>query len=236
MGYPLCMGMRWGSAALVGLALVATPSSALAKPADVATTRALARATDALVRAASPDVPRGLAAVKRYSVQTAAQCPGVALESPQNHDSEQLANELVGALTIVGYRTAAAPIATFAHAVAGLSWSNHRLTRAVRTLAHKLRGISTMALPDVCGDIRAWVASHYATLPANTVQFDQRYSAVELEAEEAPTIISLATPYASPADFPVLRHVERLEAKLAEAEAHAVEYYVHLMNALDLQQ
>jgi hypothetical protein len=230
------MRMRWGSTALIGLALAATPSSALAKPGDVATTRALARATDALVRAASPDVPKGLAAVKRYTVQLAAQCPGVALESPQNHDSEQLDNELVGALTIVGYRTAAAPIATFAHAVAGLSWSNHRLTRAVRTFARKLRGVSTMAVPDVCGDIQAWVSSHYATLPASTIQFDQRYSAVELEAEETPTIISLATPYASPADFPVLRHVERLEAKLAEAEAHAVEYYVHLVDTLHLQQ
>jgi hypothetical protein len=230
------MGMRWVWALLVGVALATTPTSALAKPADVATTRRLALATDALVRAASPDVARGLAAVKRYAMQTAAQCPGVALESPQNHDSEQLSNELVGAMTAAGYHTAAAPIATFAHAVAGLHWSNPRLTRAVRTLARKLQGLSTLAVPNLCGDIQAWVTSRYATLPASTVQFDQRYSAVELEAEETPLIISLATPYASPIDFTVLRHVERLEAKLAEAEAHAVEYYVHLMNALDLQQ
>lgn len=229
------MGMRWVSALLVGLALAITPASALAKPGDVATTRRLALATDALVRAATPDVPRGLAAVRRYAAQTAAQCPGVALESPQDHDSEQLSNELVGAMTAVGYRTAAAPIATFAHAVEGLRWSNHRLTRAVHTLARKLQGISTLATPNLCGDIQAWVASHYTTLPASTVQFDRRYAAVETEAEEVPLIISLATPYASPVNFTVLRHVERLEAKLAEAEAHAVESYVHLMNALDLQ-
>ncbi len=230
------MLVRSASVLLAGIALAVAPPAASAKSGDVATTQALARATDTLVRAARPDIGRALAAVKSFANQTAAQCPQVAKGSPQDHDSEQLDNEVVGAMTAVGYRTAAAPIATFAHAVGGLHWSNRRLTHAVRTFATKLKGLSTLAVPNLCADIGGWVSSGYATLPASTTQFDQRYSAVDPEAEESPRIIRLATPYATPSDVPVLHRVERFEAQLAEAEATGVAYYTHLMNSLELNQ
>ncbi len=230
------MGIRSVSVLLVGAALAVAPSAASAESADVATTQALARATNTLVRASEPDIAKALANVKSFANQTVAQCPHVAADSPQDHDSEQLDNEVAGALTTVGYRTAAAPIATFAHAVKGLHWSNGRLTRAVRTFATKLVGLSTLAVPSLCGDIGAWVSGGYTTLPASTVQFDQRYSEVDPEAEESPLIIKLATPYGTPSDVPVLHRVERFEAQLAEAEANGVEYYVHLMNSIELKQ
>jgi hypothetical protein len=217
-------------------ALATAPQAALAESGDVATTQALANATNTLVNAARPDIHKALTAVKSYADQTAAQCPRVAMESPQNHDSEQLDNEVVGAMTVVGYRTAAAPIAAFDRAVKGLHWSNGRLTRAVRTFATKLVGLSTLAVPNLCGDIGAWVSSSFATLPASTIAFNQRYTAVDPEAEESPLIIRLATPYALPRDVPILHRVERFEAQLAEAEANAVEFYSHLMNSLELNQ
>ncbi|HWX46045.1 MAG TPA: hypothetical protein VNY52_12080 [Solirubrobacteraceae bacterium] len=220
--------------AFAGLALAVAPPAAFAKSGDVAATQALARATDTLVRAASPDVNRALATVRSFTNQIAAQCPQAAAGSPQDHNSEQLSNEVVGAMTAVGYRTAATPIAAFARAVRGLRWSNHRLTRAVRTFASKLVGLSTLATPNLCGDIEGWVAGGYATLPASTVQFDRHYVTVEPEAEESPLILRLAAPYTTPADLPILHRVEHLEAQLAEAEAHAVAYYVHVMNALAL--
>jgi hypothetical protein len=230
------MAMRSASVLLAALAFAVAPPAALAKQGNVAATQALARATDTLVRAARPDIGRGLAAVKSYANQIAAQCPGVATGSPQDHDSEQLDNEVVGAMTTVGYHTAAAPIAAFAGTVKRLRWSDHRLTHAVRTFATKLEGLSTLATPDLCGDIGGWVSSGYATLPASTIQFNQRYSAVDTEAEEVPLIVNLAMPYASPSDFSVLRRVERFEARLGEAEAQAVEYYTHLMGSLKLNQ
>jgi hypothetical protein len=221
---------------LAGLALAVTSPAAPAKAGDAAATQALARATDALVRAASPDVPRGLAAVKRYASQTAAQCPRVAAGSPQDHNSEQLDDELIGAMTVVGYRTAATPIATFAHAVKGLHWSNRRLTRTVRTFATKLQDLSRLATPNVCGDIEAWAASGFKTLSASTVPFVRRYLAVTPEAEEVPLMIRLLMPYATPSDVPILHRVERLETRLGEAEAAAVETYSRLILALELNQ
>ncbi len=235
MGERLVAGSVVAGLVCVVLA-AAAPSAVLASSPNVAATQALARATNTLVSAARPEIGRALADVKSYTNQVAAQCPRVAARSPQNHDSEQLDNEVAGALTTVGYRTAAAPIATFAHAVKGLHWSNGRLTRAVRTFATKLVGLSTLAVPSLCGDIGAWVSGGYTTLPASTVQFDQRYSEVDPEAEESPLIIKLATPYGTPSDVPVLHRVERFEAQLAEAEANGVEYYVHLMNSIELKQ
>ena len=230
------MGRRSFLVLCAGSVLALTPTVALASSGDEAATQALARATNTLVLAATPDVPRGLAAVKRYASQLAGQCPGAAVGSPQNYDSNQLDDELIGAMTVVGYRTAAAPIATFAHAVRGLSWSNRRLTRTVRTFATKLQELSTLAVPDLCGDIEAWTASAFKTLPASTVPFVRHFLAVTPEAEEVPLMIRLLMPYATPSDVPILHRVERLEARLGEAEAAAVETYSKLIIALELHQ
>jgi hypothetical protein len=224
------------SGLLVGLLLGVAPGSALASSSDVATTRVLSRATDALVRAANPEVPRGLASAKRYAGQIASQCPAAAAGSPQNHEAEQLDDEVIGAMTTVGYRVAARPVATFARAVRGLHWSNHRLTRAVKTFTTKLAGLTKLATPDVCADIRAWAASGYQTVPASTVAFDKHYYATSPDAEEVPLIIDLVMPYAVPADVPVLHRVERLETRLGEAEAQAVEAYSRLIISLELKQ
>ena len=138
-------------------------------------------------------------------------------------------------MTVAGYSTAAGPIATFAHAVRGLHWSNARLTRAVQTFAAKLQKLSTLALPNVCGDVQSWAASGFTTVPASTAQFVPHYLAVTPEAEEVPLMIHLLMPYASPSDFPILRRVERLETRLGEAEAAAVETYSRVIMALELQ-
>jgi hypothetical protein len=221
---------------LAGLALVSAPGVALAGSGDVAATQSLARATDTLVRAATPEVSKGLAAARRYASGIAAKCPRAAAGSPMNQASEQLDDEVIGAMTIAGYSVAAGPIATFGRSVHGLHWSNARLTRAVKTFAAKLQKLSTSTLPDVCGDIQAWAASGYKTLPATTVPFVRHYLQVTPEAEEVPLIIRLVTPYATPSDFPILRRVERLETKLGEAEAAAVESYSRLILALELNQ
>lgn len=233
----MSVGRRGVTVLLAGvLAAALVPGSATAASRNVAATQALARATNTLVVAATPEVPHGLAAAEHYAAGLIAQCPDVAANSPQNYDSEQLDDELIGAMTTVGYHVAAAHIAVFAHAVGGLSWTNSRLTRAVHRFAHRLLGLSKLATPNVCGDIQAWTASGFQTLPASTVAFDKAYLGITPEAYEVPLIIQLATPYASPSEIPVLKRVERLEEKLGEAEAEAVEYYSRVIISLELKQ
>jgi hypothetical protein len=221
---------------LVGLVLGVTPSGALASSADVATTQRLARATNTLVRAVTPDVPRGLAAAEHFAARIASECPEAAVGSPQNKESEQLDNEVIGAMTVVGYHVAAAPVATFARAVRGLHWSNGRLTRALRRFVTRLAGLTKLTPPNVCADVKSWAASSYQTVPPSTFAFEHTYFATDPEAEEVPLIIRLATPYATPSEIPVLKRVERLEVKLGEAEAAAVESYSRLISSLNLNQ
>jgi hypothetical protein len=224
-------------AALV-FALAATPSAAqAAAPAssgDVAATSAYIRAGYAALHAATAKLPAAKAAIVGLTNRIVGECPKAAAGSPQNEESEQLSNELVGALTVAAYRTEAGPIAAFAHAVKGLHWSSRKLTRAIHTSAVKLRGLSTLAVPDVCGAVRSWAAVGFRTLPAATIDFNKRYSAVNVEAEEVP--FRLLVPYERGSDASLVRRIERYEGALGEFEANAVKYYVQVMDTLELQQ
>jgi hypothetical protein len=220
-------------AALVGaLALAARPPAALARSQNAAATRAYIQANYALVRAARSHLAAGEAALKSLARQTAGECPLAAAGSPESHDAEQLSNEVVGALTVVAYRPDGAAMATFARAVGGLRWSDRALTRKVKTYATQLQGLATLAAPDVCGDVKAWAADGFQTLPASTVQFNQRYNAVDVEAEQVP--LRLLAPYESAHEASLAHRTKRLEAPLAEAEANAVADYTQILDALEL--
>ena len=222
---------------VASLALATTQQAASAESAaDAVSTRTLSRATKVLLRAARPDLPKGLANAKRYATEVSAQCPKAAAESPQNHGSEQLDDEVIAGMTVVGYRTAAGPIKAFYHAVKGLHWSSTKLTRAVNTFATKLDKFVSLSIPSLCGDIKEWVASGYKTLTPSTVQFLKQYNAVDPEAEEGPLILRLARPYATAGDIPLFHSIESFESELAETEAHAVFSYKNLMNTLELNQ
>lgn len=222
---------------LASLALATVSQAASARSAaDMAATRALSRATKTLLSAARPDLPKGLAAVKRYAHEVATECPQAASKSPQNQGSEQLDFEVVGAMTVVGYRTGAGPIKAFYRAVKGLHWSNPKLTRAVKIFATKLDKLVGLTVPSLCGDVKEWVASGYKTLSASTTQFLQQYNADDPEAEEGPLIMRLARPYATVGDISLFHSIEDFESKLAETEAHAVFAYKDLMNGLELNQ
>jgi hypothetical protein len=224
--------MRFASILLAAFALAATPSAALARSENAAATRAYVEANYALVRAARANLAAGEAAVKSLAAQIAEQCPLAAAGSPENYDSEQLSNEIVGAMTVDVYRPDAAAMATFARAVGRLRWSNPKLTHSVRTYATQIKGLSTLAMPEVCGDVKAWAASGYKTLPASSVQFDKTYYAVDIEAEEVP--LRLLAPYESARTASLLRRTKRLEAPLAQAEANAVADYTKILDALNL--
>lgn len=228
------MVLRFASILLAALVLAVAPSAALANPRDAAATRTYIRANYALVRTARANLAAGEAALKGLVRQITGECPLAAAGSPQNHDSEQLSDEVVGAMTLLVYRPDAAAMGAFAHAVGGLRWSNRRLTRTVSTYAAQLEGLTTLALPNVCGDVRAWAASGYRSLPASTAQFDQRYNADAFEAEEVP--LRLLAPYESASEASLVRRTKRLEAPLAEAEANAVADYTQILDALKLNQ
>jgi hypothetical protein len=218
------------AAALVLVATTAAP--ALADRSDAAATRAYIQADYALVHTAKVNLATSEAALQKLRRRIAAECPKAAAGSPQDTDSEQLSNELVGAMTIVAIGPDARAVAAFARTVDRLHWSNAALTRKVHSYAAQLKTLSMLATPDVCGDVKAWAAGHYQALPASTVSFDSRYYKVEVAVGEVPA--KLLAPSEQPDERLVLAHAERIEGQLSEAEANAVYTWGHIMESLAL--
>ena len=226
------MGMRTLILLATALVLATTPASALAGSGDTAATSAYIQADYTLVHTARVNLATSEGNLQKLRRRIKAECPRVAAGSPQDTDSEQLSNELVGAMTIVAIRPDVHAVAVFAHTVAHLHWSNGALTRKVRSYAARLRTLSMLAAPNVCADVKAWVASRYQTLPASNLSFDSRYYQVEVAVGEAPA--KLLAPSEQPGERTTLAHAQRLEGQLTEAEANAVYTWGHMMESLAL--
>jgi hypothetical protein len=240
----LCvMTARLAALPLALAALALMPAAALARSHKVAThrgspsslaTRTYIKANYTLVSAARANLAPAKAAITNLGATVAGECPLVAAEAPQNHDAEQLSNEVVGALEVAAYQPDRESMLAFAHAIHVLRWSNRKLTRAVDGYATKLEGFTTLAPPNICADVKAWVASDYATLPASTIAFDKGFYTFDIEAEEVP--LRLLRPYESATEASLLHRTQRLEAPLAEFEADAVSDYSEILNSLKLPQ
>lgn len=214
------------------LILAATSFPAFANSGDVAATRAYIQADYALVHAARVNLKTSEAALQKLRRQIASECPKAAAGSPQDTNSEQLSNELVGAMTIAAIGPDVRAVAVFAQTVRRLHWGNAALTRKVHTYATRLHTLSVLPPPNVCADVKAWSASGYRTLPASALSFDSRYYKVEVAVGEVPA--RLLSPSERPDERPILAHAQRIEGQLSEAEANAVYTWDHIMGSLAL--
>jgi hypothetical protein len=197
-------------------------------------TRAYVKANYALVDFARANLPAAKTAITSLGSTVSGECPLVAAEAPQDHQAEQLSNEVVGALEVAAYQPDKESMVAFAHTVRALHWSNRKLTDMVHTYATKLEGFIALAAPNICADVKAWAASGYSTLPASTVAFDKGYYAYDIEAEEVS--LRLLRPYESATEASLLRRTRQLEEPLAEFEAEAVSDYSEILDSLKLPQ
>ena len=139
---------------------------------------------------------------------------------------------VIGAMVTSAYNTDVPAGRSFIRAAAGLRWSNHGLTSTVQSYVGKLKVLIGLAPPNVCADVRAWVASDYQTLPASTVRFDQQFMPNWVAIGELPSALA---PYERPSERAVLRRTNALEEQLTEFEAgDGVETWWNTMNALVL--
>jgi hypothetical protein len=225
------------------LALAAAPAHALATPghvtknaatgANAATTKEYIQADYTLAHTARVNMRTGEAAIESLRRTLVAECPKAAAASPENEAASALSNEVIGAMSVVFIRSDVPAVTTFAETVTQLHWSNPKLTRKVDVYATKFRTLAALELPDVCGDVRAWAASGYKTLPTSTTQFDERYKANDVGIGEVPA--RLLAPYENPREHGVLALTKQCERELVEAEARAVEPWSKILDALNLQ-
>jgi hypothetical protein len=200
---------------------------------DVATTEAYVRADYALVLGGHRDIPTAHARILALRGRLRSECPGVVAGSPQNEDSEALTWELIGSMTIAGYQPGLAAAAKFSRAVSKLSWSDASLTRAVRKYTRQGLAQVRTPPPDVCGDLRAWKASGYTTLPATTIHFKQTFFENYVGIGFMPKQLARLVPASLKA---VVQRARHYEEALAEFEAHEVETFAAIIDSLGLHQ
>lgn len=217
---------------LVALALALLPANALAAGGDSVATATYVRANFALVSSAHAKQGAAEAALQSLLARVRRECPLLVAGSPQNEASEKLTDELVGSMHLVALKTFAGAIGSYAQSAARLRWSNPKLTRAVHTYARELLAQSRLAIPDFCGELRAWKSSGYATLPAATLPFNKSFYSVFVGIGLLPT--KLLAPSLSSAQRGVVRSTLKLENDVIEFEANAVETWGSIMDAAGL--
>jgi hypothetical protein len=225
---------RWIGVALAAvLALAAAPAGALAGAGDVSATRSYVQANYTLVQTASSKIKTAEAAIAGLAQRITGECARAAANSPEDPDSEQLSNEVIGAIVLTAYHTEVPAGTRFVRATASLRWSSRGLTNAVQSYVSNIRVLTKLAPPNVCTDVRAWVASGYQTLPANTVRFDQQFMPNWVAIGELPHGLS---PFERPDEASIIRRSGQDEYQITEAEANAgVNTWDEIMNTLVLQ-
>jgi hypothetical protein len=225
--------LRSLATALAVLAVGTVPAAASTTPQDAASTHAYLVASYAALHAVVNEWPTVETDIHRLDMGLQAECPDVGAGSPQSAEEQKLSDEVIGALWATSYRADAAIVRRFLHAVDPLKWSNPQVTRDARAYARNLHAMTVLAVPDLCADARAWIASGYTTVPADTEQFDRHVEAIEIK--ELPR--KLLAPYLASADQALMARVEHEARRFEELEfVHGQDDWNTLLETLALNQ
>ena len=225
--------VRLAAALIATLAVVALiPASTLADRGNVAVTRAYIQANYRLVQAAASRIGPIEGALRGVVRRVRSECPMAAASSPQDADSEQLSNEVIGAMVTAAVPLVEVPAAREFVRIAGrLTWSDRALTRTVHAYVSKSKRLAALAPPKLCSDVKSWAASGFRTLPASTVVFAPAFMSVWIAPGELPAALAR---YETPGERPLLRRTNQLEREFTEMEARAVETWGEIMDTLAL--
>lgn len=216
------------AATLSGLPVAAAAASAT----DSASARAYVQADLALVLAAKAHLRAAEAAPLKVLAQVRRECPAAAAGSPQDPESTQMSNEVIGAMVLSAYHLDVPAIERFIARTSRLAWSDARLRRTVRAYAADLRVLVRLPAPQLCADVRAWVAGGYTALPESTVRFDRQFMPAWVAVGMLPGGLRA---HLSPNDTAAFARAQAIEVQITDAEARAVESWGRIMNELGLE-
>jgi len=226
------MGTRGPICLLVAtlcLAMASTPTPALASSGNAASTQAYVQAGYAALRVGVSRLARSEAGPLHVLAQVQHECPQVGANSPQDDESTQMSDEVIGAMVVSAIAPDLPAIRTFIHAVAGLRWSSGGLTHSIRAYTSDWKTLVSLSAPNLCGDVKAWGADGFRALPASTVTFVAKF----MPAWVAPGFLpAQLTRYESSATRALVARCNRLEQQLTELEVREVAHYNDIMNAL----
>jgi hypothetical protein len=168
---------------VVAAGCVALPASSTARVArgDASATHAYLEAVLAERDETASTGRSQLKAIETLASQVKTECPGILAGAPPRTEGEEVArstreidDEVVEATFGAAERVAHPIFAKFARRVEHLRWSNLRLTRLLRSLAREAAVQSGIPAPNLCADLKYWVASDYTRLSQGTVLYAER--------------------------------------------------------------
>jgi hypothetical protein len=221
------MVRRWAPIVGATAALALVPAAASASDASV--TESYLRANLALVTAGHQHLSTSVAAYRGVLAQVRRDCPQAAAKSPQNAESTQLSNEVIGTMVIAAGKSDLPAIGAYLRAVRGMRWSSASVTRAVSSYVSMLSKLYKLTTPDLCGDVRKWAAGGFTALPASTTAFVKVFYPNWVALGLVPTGIAR---FESGSSRSLARRADSFERQLTDAEARAVETWGSIMDEL----
>ncbi len=216
---------------LTALILAVGQAQALASPADISTSRTYIQANYALVQFSATRLGTAQTLLEGVLYKVKSLCPNAGAQSPQDPESTQMSNEVIGAMVIAAIHPAQPEISAFLRVAERSRWSSRALTRTIHEYANKLKAMSTLAAPNLCGDVAAWAASGFRTLPASTAHFDQLFVPNWVALGDIPAALK---PYEQPSEASIVNRSNQLEMRITNFEAASVETWGEIMNSLSL--
>ena len=208
------------------------PGRAVASPADVATTSAYLQANFAFVQSASVRIRPIEATLRSLQQRIGRECPKAARSSPQDSNSEQLSNEVIGTMVLSADSPDLPAARAYVRAVRGLRWSSGSLTSAVHSYAAQVSRLSALAVPKLCPDVGSWASTGFQVLPASTRPFDSAFLSSWVAAGYLPAGLER---FETAAQRSLARRTEHLEQEITDLEAREVSTWGNIMNELELE-
>jgi hypothetical protein len=180
-------------AAILAAVVWATSAGSGARADDAAATHAYLSAKDLAVRAGAASAPAAIGALSRLRERLDAECPHIlrgapgVLEAGPHDSSEVEISEAVHAVVLGMPERAEYPILErFARTVKGLRFSNVDLTRLIHSSASERALQAAIQPPNLCAELRAWLASDKRIVPTSTKRFVGRVREISRTTQVGP--------------------------------------------------
>jgi hypothetical protein len=216
-----------------------SPASAHVSPQDAAATHAYVEAGYTYAQAVVANLPVSRAAFEGLTNKIVGECPGVLAGAPsalgftesnsstarrsaelrrEEGQAGLLQAELDSALGLAFAQPNHQAAQTYAASVMPLQWSDATLTGLVRQHVAELQERLGLTAPDVCADMRAWVASGYRTLSIASKEFrdrEEQRTALRTATRRTspPLLLKRLARYENAGDKSLIRKAERLSGK-----------------------
>jgi hypothetical protein len=227
------LAVRWTVLVTFACILALAPARALAASTDASATRTYLKATYVLVRVATDNIGDSERQLSSLAAQVRGECPDAAAGSPQDQDSEQLSDEVIGGLVLAGTQPDLGAIESFIGVAGRLHWSNRRLTDSIHAYVRRLQAFASLAAPSLCSDVKAWAAGGYRSPPATAVTFDAQFIPVWVSPGDLPPGLRR---FEAAGQRSLARAIHELETLIAEYETRAQNEYDEILDALELKQ